>query len=35
MWATLQIAKQEKFKNKTILTILPDTAQRYLSEVKV
>jgi cysteine synthase A len=31
IWATKQIAKREKNKGKTIVTILCDTAQRYLS----
>lgn len=31
LYAALQIAKREKNKNKTIVTILCDTAERYLS----
>jgi cysteine synthase len=31
MWATLQVANNETYKGKTIVTILPDTGERYLS----
>lgn len=31
MWAALEIAKREENKGKNIVTILPDTAERYLS----
>jgi len=31
VWATMQIAKQEEFKGKTLVTILCDTGERYLS----
>ena len=27
------LAKQKKYKNKNIVTILPDTAQRYMNEL--
>lgn len=31
VWATIQVAKNEKYKNKNIVVILPDTGERYLS----
>jgi cysteine synthase A len=31
MWATLQVAKRPENKQKTIVVILPDTGERYLS----
>ncbi len=31
MWAALQLAAEESNRNKTIVTILPDTGERYLS----
>ncbi|MCL2135026.1 MAG: cysteine synthase A [Candidatus Bathyarchaeota archaeon] len=31
LWATIQIAKRHENKEKTIVTILPDTGERYLS----
>lgn len=31
VWATMQVAKREEFKGKTLLTILCDTGERYLS----
>ena len=31
MWAALQIARREEFRNKTIVTLLPDTGERYLT----
>jgi len=31
MWATLEVAKSKDSKGKTIVTILPDTGERYLS----
>ncbi len=31
MWACLEVAKREENKGKKIVTILPDTAERYLS----
>lgn len=31
MWAALEIAKKSENKGKTIVTILPDTGERYLS----
>lgn len=30
-WAALQLAQQETNNGKTIVTILPDTGERYLS----
>ncbi|MBM3705551.1 MAG: cysteine synthase A [Actinobacteria bacterium] len=30
-WASLQIAKRKENKNKTIVVVLPDTGERYLS----
>ena len=31
MWGALQIAKREEYKNKTIVVLLPDSGERYLS----
>jgi len=31
MWAALEVAKREESKDKTIVVILPDTGERYLS----
>lgn len=31
VWAAIQVAKNEKYKNKNIVVILPDTGERYLS----
>ena len=31
LYATLEIAKREEFSGKTIVVILPDTGERYLS----
>lgn len=31
VWATMQVAKREEFKGKTLVTILCDTGERYLS----
>ncbi|NPA60155.1 MAG: cysteine synthase A [Epsilonproteobacteria bacterium] len=31
VWATMQIASRDEFKGKTLVTILCDTAERYLS----
>ena len=31
VWATMQIAKREEFQGKTLVTILCDTGERYLS----
>jgi len=31
MWAALEVAKRKKSKGKTIVVILPDTGERYLS----
>ncbi len=31
VYATMQIASREEFKGKTLLTILCDTGERYLS----
>ncbi|MEA1893450.1 MAG: cysteine synthase A [Campylobacterota bacterium] len=31
VWATMQVASREEFKGKVLLTILCDTAERYLS----
>jgi len=31
VWATMQVAAREEFKGKTLLTILCDTGERYLS----
>lgn len=31
VWAAIQIAKRPQYRNKTIVVILPDTGERYLS----
>jgi cysteine synthase A len=31
MWAALKIAKEEEFKGKLIVVIIPDLGDRYLS----
>ena len=31
VWAALQLAREEANRDKTIVTILPDTGERYLS----
>jgi len=31
LWAAAQLSKREKFKNKNIVVILPDSGERYLS----
>jgi cysteine synthase A len=31
MWAALEIAKRAESKDKTIVVLLPDTGERYLS----
>ncbi len=31
MWATIEVAKRKESEKKTIVTILPDTGERYLS----
>jgi len=31
VWAALQLAKRPEYMNKNIVTILPDTGERYLS----
>jgi len=31
MWAALEIAKRKESNNKTIVVLLPDTGERYLS----
>ncbi len=31
MWATLQVAKREESRDKIIVTVFPDTAERYIS----
>lgn len=31
MWATLEVAKRPELEGKTIVTVLPDTGERYLS----
>ncbi|MFI5382673.1 MAG: cysteine synthase A, partial [Methanosarcina thermophila] len=30
-WAALQVASREEMRGKTIVVILPDTGERYLS----
>lgn len=31
LWAGIQLAKQPEFNDKTIVVLLPDTGDRYLS----
>lgn len=31
LWAALELARREEFAGKTVVTLLPDTAERYLS----
>ena len=31
LWAALQLAREEVHRNKTIVTILPDTGERYMT----
>lgn len=31
LWAALELAKRDEYKNKTIVALLPDSADRYLS----
>jgi cysteine synthase len=31
MWAALEIARREEARGKTIVVLLPDTGERYLS----
>jgi len=31
MWAALQIAARKEAQNKTVVVILPDTGERYIS----
>jgi len=31
MWAALEVAKRKEYKGKTVVVILPDTGERYLS----
>jgi cysteine synthase len=31
VWASLELAKRPEYRNKNIVTILPDTGERYLS----
>ena len=31
MWAALEIAKRKEAQDKTIVVLLPDTGERYLS----
>ena len=30
-WAAAQLAKRPEYRGKTIVTVLPDTGERYLS----
>jgi cysteine synthase A len=31
LWAALELSKRPEFEDKTIVTLLPDTGERYLS----